>query len=175
MTIVFDTRHGNTAAVAQAIARGLGHVPGVTTQLVFVQDAGYRHLAEADLVVVGGPTEQLGESHHLHQFFSRIGGYDFHGKFGFAFDTHAGSGIHGGAAHGIAASLKRLGVEMLSPNASAITVAGPIGTSDSVKLSPGTEAHFEQLGEELGRALITAAAKRDAANRERAAGAYPAD
>ncbi len=169
VTIVYDTRRGNTQKVAQALGRGLAGVPGVRVELVFAPDAGVRHFAESDLLVVGGPTEQLGESHHLHQFFNRIGGYDFRGKFGFAFDTHAGTGLHGGAAHGIATSLKRLGVQMLSPNESAITVAGALGNSSTAHLTPGTEAHFEKLGQALGESLRTAAAERDRRNQTAAA------
>jgi flavorubredoxin len=163
--VVFDSRYGSTARVAEALVRGLRQAPGVDAQVAYAPTTGMDAMERADLVIVGGPTEFFHESRHLREFFSRVAGFDFHDKFGFAFDTHAGRPLSGTAARGIASELDRLGLTMLRPRASAVTVAGaahpPNGsTTGPFHLAPGAEAQFESIGEELGKSLLLAIEKR---------------
>jgi hypothetical protein len=60
--VVYESMYGNTHAVADAIARGLQSVPGVTAEVVSVRDVDPARAATADLLVVGGPTHVHGLS-----------------------------------------------------------------------------------------------------------------
>lgn len=160
--VIYDTRYGNTARVAEALVRGLNRSSRIEAQVSYAPETQFYLLEISDLVVVGGPTEGLRESRHLRDFFGRMGAYDLHGKYGFAFDTHSGAPLHGGAAHGIDVHLRAMGLEMLRPVTSAVTVMGPESSSSggpskvSLHLAPGTEAQFEEIGVALGRSLLEA-------------------
>ncbi len=61
--IVYESMYGNTHLVAEAIGRGIEEVSGaVEVAVVPVEEATRSFLAEADLVVVGGPTHAHGMS-----------------------------------------------------------------------------------------------------------------
>jgi hypothetical protein len=59
--VIYESMFGSTHAVARAIASGLAETMEVHT--LRVTDADHEVLAEADLVVVGGPTHAHGRSH----------------------------------------------------------------------------------------------------------------
>ena len=59
--VVYESMYGNTHRVAEAVGDGLRKV--AETDVVSVHDAPPSLLAEADLVVVGGPTHTHGMSH----------------------------------------------------------------------------------------------------------------
>ncbi len=59
--VVYESMYGNTHRVAEAVGDGLRGV--ADTDVVSVHDAPPSLLAEADLVVVGGPTHTHGMSH----------------------------------------------------------------------------------------------------------------
>jgi hypothetical protein len=52
--VVYESMYGNTRAIAEGIARGLGNAADVT--LVAVGQVSDEHVRDADLLVVGGPT-----------------------------------------------------------------------------------------------------------------------
>src|SRR5580698_5137494 len=58
VAVVFHSGFGHTQAVAEAVARGAGQVPGVTVSLVPVGEAEAREaeLDAADAIVFGSPT-----------------------------------------------------------------------------------------------------------------------
>jgi flavorubredoxin len=153
--VVFDTRHGNTARIAQGLSRGLASVPGLTAQVLSTEQAELRQLEEADLVVIGGPTEFLSASRHIKEFFKRIGGFNLSDKFGFAFDTHARSRASGSAAKYIEQALTNMHLTLLEPRQSALTELRPPAESngDRLGLAAGTEEHFQEVGAALGREL----------------------
>lgn len=158
--VVYDTRFGNTWKLAEALTRGFERVPGIRAACRPLDEVHADELAEAALLVIGGPTEFFSESRHLKEFFTRIGGFDLHGKYGFAFDTHAAGPLRGSAARAIERDLKGFGVTLLEPRQSAITVAPPAGARRGPSserpsvLAPGAEAHFEEIGSELGKSLL---------------------
>lgn len=155
--VVYDTRYGNTYKVAEALTRGFGTVSGVSAVCRPVDQVHSDDLEDASLLVIGGPTEFFSESRHMREFFQRIGGFDLHRKYGFAFDTHARNRLSGSAARTIERDLTRLGVTMLEPHQSAFTVGAPgqATPANPVSLEPGSEAHFEAIGAELGKSLLT--------------------
>ena len=56
--VVFESRYGNTAAVAEAVARGLRAAGGV--EVATPQEVSVASLQGADLLVVGTPTHAFG-------------------------------------------------------------------------------------------------------------------
>jgi flavorubredoxin len=155
--VIFDTRYGLTAQVARALARGLARVPDLESEVDFAPDVHADVLDRSDLILIGGPTEYFSASHHLRQFFGFLGAFDLHGKFGFAFDTHAARPLAGSAARFIERNLKLMGVEFLEPRASALVeshAAGPAGAG--LGLAAGDEQRFEAIGERLGHELLQA-------------------
>ncbi|HYK93294.1 MAG TPA: hypothetical protein VEY07_04535 [Thermoplasmata archaeon] len=154
VAVIFDSRHGTTTQVAQALVEGLHRVPGIVAELDFVPDVRSDVIERSDLLIVGGPTEFFSASHHMRVFFNLMGAYDLHGKYAFAFDTHAGGALSGSAARFIERRLKLQGVTLLEPRASAIVEARPGGASRSgLQLTGGTAARFVEIGAKLGAEL----------------------
>lgn len=54
--VIFHSRTGNTAALAEAVARGAAAVPGVRVTLASVDTVAPGDLAEADGLILGSPT-----------------------------------------------------------------------------------------------------------------------
>lgn len=158
--VVFDSRWGNTGRIAEALARGLRRVGGIEAACRNVAQVGSDEIERASLIAIGGPTEYFSESSHLKAFFERFGGFDYHGKYGFAFDTHVNSPLSGGAAGWIERHMRALGFYQLRPHRSAFTVPTPAvspGTwagPGQIELAPGMEQEFETLGIELGHLFL---------------------
>jgi flavodoxin len=68
--VIYDTKFGNTAQVAQAIARGAGD-RGSVSVLDTAEAAGAR-AERPDLLIVGGPTQRRGPSPALREFIDGI-------------------------------------------------------------------------------------------------------
>jgi multimeric flavodoxin WrbA len=70
VAIVYHSGYGHTQAVADAVARGAGQVPGVKTTLVSVADAEAQEgvLDAADAIVFGSPTYMGGVSAEFAKF-----------------------------------------------------------------------------------------------------------
>lgn len=159
--IVFDSRHGHTFQVAEALRRGIARTPEITARLVSYADVTPDDLQNARLIAIGGPTESLSASRHLKEFFLRFGAYDLHGKYGFAFDTHAPGRFRGSAARYIDRQFAAFGLRTLEPRRSAVVVGplpGPTG-EERLLLEPDAEKRFEALGQELGEELLRALAE----------------
>ncbi len=142
--VVYESMFGNTHAVAQHIAEGIDAV--ATTTVVSVHDATPSMLAEADLVVIGGPTHVHGMSSErsrkgavdqaakdddldldpeafgdgLRDWFDNLATGAGAGKLAAAFDTrvHASTLITGQASKGIMKRLQSHGFEMALDNES---------------------------------------------------------
>jgi flavodoxin len=147
--VVFESLYGNTHAVAEAIAEGLGQ--GAEVAVVPVEDASGEVVEGADLLVVGGPTHIHGMASNL----SRKGAADDAAKKGLpapdvhgpalrtwfdglgktserraaAFDTRIGKSklLTGSAAKGIAHRLHRHGYEVVGEESFIVDdMAGPL-------------------------------------------------
>jgi flavodoxin len=161
--VIFDSRYGNTARIADDLAQGLRSTSGVTAETAFASEVRSDQTEAADLVVIGGPTEYLTRSAHIKQLFGRIEGFDFSGKLGFAFDTHSRRPASGSAARYIEREMLRLRLQLLQPRESAITELrrGPAGEArpegqPRPELVPGTELRFRTIGSALGAELVHA-------------------
>lgn len=146
--VIFATRHGNTQQVAEAIADGLR--PYMQVDLIAVDDAPATLAGNADLVVIGGPTEAHGMTPVVKEFLDGLSGDALKGVPAAAFDTRLDwpQWASGSAAGGINARLRKLGADMIMPQASFI-----VEGKDPV-LKPGEVERAVAWGDNLGRALV---------------------
>jgi hypothetical protein len=169
--VVFESMYGNTHLVAERIALGLGAAGEV--RVASVADATDEALADADLVVVGGPTHVHGmatartrdaareqaakaegelamdpdaEGPMLRDWFDELTLPD--GCRGAAFDTrlHGPAALTGRASRGIAKRLERHGASLVAPPESFF-----VGKDNN--LTEGEAARAEEWGASLARSL----------------------
>ncbi len=134
--IVYASHFGNTKKVAEAIADGL-RAHGQA--LVFAtEDVPTRLLEEADLVVIGGPTEQHGMTEPLARFLTRL---TLHAPGAVAvFDTRLRwpRWLSGSAAVSVSTRLRQSGAHLVVPEES-FFIKGIAGTGgrDTAELDDG--------------------------------------
>ena len=140
--VIYHTQFGNTEKIAKEVASGIGE-QGIDVDCIRVEEVQVDKLKEYDLLVIGGPTHGFGMSKPMKEFIEKLERVDLHNKKAFAFDTKNRSRFWGSAAKGIEKRLKRLGLNIVKPAASAIVkgLKGP--------LEDGLEEKFKQIGVEL--------------------------
>jgi flavodoxin len=118
--VIYASRHGNTRRVAEAIADGMRTHASV--ELVPIEDAATAFDGEADLVVIGGPTEGHGMTPAIKEFFDSLSGEAFKGVSAAAFDTRLDwpRWLSGSAGAAIRDRLQELGADVVAPQASFI-------------------------------------------------------
>lgn len=168
--VVYESMYGNTHAIADAIAEGLGGHASV--RVLSVHDVEAEDVASADLVVVGGPTHVHGmtrastrkaalaaaaepgaalhidtdaEGPGLREWFDDLAVSIDRAA---AFDTrmHGPAMVTGRASKGIAARLRAHGATL---------VAAPVSfiVTKENELLPDEAAHAEAWGESVARAM----------------------
>ena len=140
--VIYDTKFGNTEKIATALARGM-EKQGVRVDCVKTDEVDIDKLVEYDLLAIGGPTHAFSISKPMKAFLEKLKRVDFKGKKAFAFDTKYKSWWAGSAGKGIEKTLKRLGMSIVKPHASAIV------TGSEGPLQDGMEEMFEQIGSEM--------------------------
>jgi flavodoxin len=107
--VLYATRKGNTARVAQAIADGLR--PAGTVDIRSVDEAPATIGDEFDLVVIGGPTEGRHMTPQMFEYLERLPERAFAGVVAAAFDTRVDwpRWMSGSAAEGIRRELEQMG------------------------------------------------------------------
>jgi flavodoxin len=113
--IIYDTVHGNTEQVAQAMARALASTASVRLD----KAAGLTRIdaAGVDLLIVGGPTHRQRVSAPLAALLESAGRGTFQGVCAAAFDTRyrMPAWLSGSAARRIARQLKKRGGRLIAP------------------------------------------------------------
>jgi flavodoxin len=173
--VVFDTLYGNTEKIARAIEAGLKEA-GVQTVCVDVKDVSTGELNQYDLLCIGGPTQYRTASKAMQDFIESLASVDLAGKYAFAFDTRRDSFLAGSAAKYIEEGLRKRRMKIIKQKMSAIIVSTePVkGEQDfqskdewkewrhkSEGLRDGEEKRFEQVGVQIGKALLGAASQRE--------------
>lgn len=153
MLVIYDTTFGNTEQLARAIAGSLRAHGMVRT--VRADEAGLPDLKEADLVIVGGPTQRHRLSPAMRAFLERLPRRTLHGLSAAAFDTryHMAAWKSGSAAHEIASRLKRTGASLIVPPESFFIAEreGPLEEGELERAAQWALEVFEQC--EAGRSL----------------------
>lgn len=145
--VVYASRYGNTQRVAEAIADGIRAYGAV--ELVPIEKASTVFDGEADLVVIGGPTEGHGMTPAIRQFFDGLSGEAFKGVAAAAFDTRLDwpRWLSGSAGSGISDRLHKLGADVVVPQASFIV------EGNEPVLKPGELERALAWGNTVGRAV----------------------
>ena len=95
--VVYHTVYGNTEKVAKALEKGL-EGSGVDVNCVPIDAVELDKLSGYDLLVVGGPTQNLGASKPMQAFLERLKSVTgLSGKKAFALDTKYKSRFAGSA------------------------------------------------------------------------------
>ncbi|MBN1459637.1 MAG: flavodoxin family protein [Armatimonadetes bacterium] len=144
--IVFDTRHGNTKQIAEAIAEGLG-----SSWEVIVKQAVGTDLADLngiDLLVTGCPVHGWNISKPMRKLLDRLEASGLDGGMATAFDTKFKHILAGGAAKKLAGRLGKLGLKMVAEPES-FFVAGMEGP-----LQVGELDRARAFGEQLAARVV---------------------
>jgi flavorubredoxin len=146
--VIYDSKFGNTAKVANALVQGLA-AQGIEAESANVVLVAIDRLSEYDALLIGGPTHRQKTSELMGMFLDRLDRAHVSGKVGFAFDTKAEDRFAGSAGRRIERKLKKLGMKVVMPCASAIVVGreGP--------LKEGTEETFMQIGSQIAHAITS--------------------
>jgi flavodoxin len=148
--VIYDTKFGNTAKVADAIARGAGARGSVKVGDTAEAD---RLLAERpDLVVIGGPTQRRGPSPALRACVDALSS-SLRDVPVAAFDTRyrGATWLMGSAASDVSKRLGNAGARLAAPSESFFI------TRDGPPASQGLEAGELLRAETWGRLIATAA------------------
>ena len=152
--VIFDTRYGNTEKIAKSFETGLKEA-GIQTVCVNAKDVVVDSLKQCDLICGGAPTEWLTASKPMKEFLGKLKSVDLYGKYGFAFDTKLDAPLSGSAAKFIEKELKNLGLQVIAPRESAIVLSlKERGAITGARLKEGEEKRFEQVGLQVGAALV---------------------
>jgi len=140
--VIYHTRFGNTEKIAKLLVSGMNK-QGIEVDCVKVEDIQIDNLIEYDLLAIGGPTHGFGMSKPMKAFIEKLKHVNLRDKKAFAFDTKNRGRIWGSAAKGIEKRLKRIGMNIVKPYASAMVLGlkGP--------LQDGMDGKFKQIGAEL--------------------------
>ena len=151
--VIFDTKFGNTAKIAEAIARGAAARGSVS--VLDTAEAARPLTQRPDLLIVGGPTQSRGPSPALRGFVGSLPP-SLRGVPAATFDTrYRGASWLMGSAAGVAAKrLRSAGARMAAPPESFfIARGGPLE-------GQGLEAGELERAEAWGRAVGAAATSR---------------
>jgi flavorubredoxin len=148
--VIFDSKFGNTGAIAKSFAGGLQRA-GFKVDCLNIRDVTLGTLVDYDLIAIGAPTQALTASKPMKDFLGKLDGIEaLRGKRAFAFDTKFDSRISGSASKYIENKLSKLGMEIVKHRQSAIVkkTEGP--------LRDGEPETFDQVGFEIGTSLTKA-------------------
>jgi menaquinone-dependent protoporphyrinogen IX oxidase len=106
--VVYDSIHGNTKAIAEAVAGTLGK----GTPAVSVEDFKEEMLAGVDLLIAGSPIIAWRPSEKMGKFLAGLKRGQLAGMKAAAFDTRIKAAISGDAAKKIAKALVGAGAEV---------------------------------------------------------------
>jgi flavodoxin len=125
--VIFDSTHGNTKTIAEAIAAGLGG--GATAQLISGLTAGGLN---ADVLVVGSPIIGWRPSPGMQAFLAGLADGQLRGTRAAAFDTRVRLFIHGDAAGKVSRALERAGAQIVAePRGFVVTgTEGPLADGE---------------------------------------------
>lgn len=112
--VVYGSRHGNTERVARAITFELAKHG--EARAVAVEDAVSDPFGDADLVLIGGPTEAHGVTQPVKTFLEALKPEVMKDRAAAAFDTrlHGARWLTGAAGDGITRWLRHCGVRLLA-------------------------------------------------------------
>lgn len=146
--VVYDTMHGNTKLVAEAIVDGLEGVDGIETVIRDVEELKLDDIPDFDVVLIGSPNHMGGPVRGINRFIDRLGGLDIKRKKAAVFDTYLG-GDFNKAVSKMEARVrnKAPGLELISPGLSVRVegMRGPVADGELHKCRDFGEKIADQI------------------------------
>jgi len=150
--VIYDTKFGNTAKIAEAIARGAGARGGVS--VLDTAEAARSLMERPDLLIVGGPTQKRGPSPALRGFVDALPP-SLRGVPAATFDTRyrGATWLMGSAAAEAAKRLGKAGARLAAPPESFFIARG--GPLEGQRLEAGELDRAETWGRAVGAAVTS--------------------
>ena len=150
--VIYDTKFGNTAKIAEAIARGAGARGSVT--VLDMAEAAQPITERPDLLIVGGPTQRRGPSPALRGFVDALPP-SLRGVPAATFDTRyrGATWLMGSAASEAAKRLGNAGARLAAPPESFFIARG--GPLEGQGLEAGELERAEAWGRVVGAAATS--------------------
>jgi flavorubredoxin len=92
--VVYDTKHGNTKLVAEAIVEGLRQTEGIDTNISDIEDIDLNNIPKFDVVLIGSPNHMGGPVRGITKFIDSLEKLDLSAKQAAVFDTYMGGDIN---------------------------------------------------------------------------------
>ena len=92
--LVYDTKHGNTKIVAEAILEGLIQAEGINTTISDIEDIDINNIPKFDVVLIGSPNHMGGPVRGITKFIDSLGKLNLTAKQAAVFDTYMGGDIN---------------------------------------------------------------------------------
>jgi len=128
--VVYDSSHGNTRQVAEAISDSMKDL-GIEVDIFYVKKVGKLKAADYEFLVIGSPTKFGTMSFTTKRFLGKVKGKEWANKPFAAFDTENPENIErkeGSAAEKIAEQLKEKQMRLLQPVLKSVVIGwkGPM-------------------------------------------------
>ena len=88
--VVYESKHGNTKLVAEAIIEGTNEIEGIEAVLSELKEVDLNNIADYDAILVGSPNHFGGPTRSIKKFIDKLGKLDLKGKMFAVFDTYLG-------------------------------------------------------------------------------------
>jgi flavorubredoxin len=92
--VVYDTKHGNTKLVAEAIVEGLRKTEGIDIIISDIEDIDINNIPKFDVVLIGSPNHMGGPVRGIIKLIDNLGKLDQSEKQGAVFDTYMGGDLN---------------------------------------------------------------------------------
>jgi len=86
--IVYESKYGNTKAVAEMIAEGMNQVSGTDAVLAEVGEVNFSQMDGFDAILVGSPNHMGRATRSIRKFIDKLGKLNLDKKQGAVFDTY---------------------------------------------------------------------------------------
>lgn len=85
--VVYDTRYGNTKAVAEKIVKGMNEVEGIETTIVDLKELNPEQMGHVDAILIGSPNHYGSSTRAVRHLIDNLGKLDLKTERVAVFDT----------------------------------------------------------------------------------------
>jgi flavorubredoxin len=131
VSVIYDTKYGNTKLVAEKIVEGIREVEGIDVTAVDVKAANLEEVADSDAVLIGSPNHVGKPARDIDAFIDKLSKHNLKTKWAAVFDTHMAEDERAHDKMEKIISEKLQGVKLITPGLSikvksGLSMKGPI-------------------------------------------------
>jgi flavorubredoxin len=131
VSVIYDTKYGNTKLVAEKIVEGIREVEGIDVTAVDVKAANLEEVADSDAVLIGSPNHVGKPARDIDAFIDKLSKHNLKTKWVAVFDTHMAEDERAHDKMEKIISEKLQGVKLITPGLSikvksGLSMKGPI-------------------------------------------------